>query len=100
MTEDFEEMIKEVEESKKNNLRLKGRRNRKVNSDQCSRANTRHLTRILIVLKDSKKKMNYNELSNSTGISSFLSDALNFLVNHKLIKKGYKSGSKKIYYIK
>jgi len=49
-------------------------------------ASTKHLSRILFVLNDSKKKMSRNDLKDATGITTNLKDALNFLSNHNLVK--------------
>ena len=74
---------------------LKGQSGRgsRVGSDTHTRANTRHLTRILIVLTELEKPVSYMKLKDYTGISGRLADALMWLTNHKIIKKTIKRGS-------
>ena len=69
-------------------------------SDQKYLATTRHLTRILIVLKDSKQKMSKYDLYQATGIEyPKLKDALNWLINHKLISKIRDQGYTERYFV-
>lgn len=79
---------------------LRGRRGgtNKQGSDHGIIASTRHLTRILIVLKDSKELLTYTQIKEYTGITGTLADALRWLVNHELINKGAKGASPNVRY--
>jgi len=73
--------------------RMKGN---SVGSDYNTRANTRHLTRILIALKEFGS-MNYTKLRKYVS-GQYLGDGLRWLVNHKLIAKTTNSFGKGTYY--
>lgn len=69
---------------------LRGRRKqgKSVGSDMITRANTRHLTRILIVLQDCEFPLSYTQLLELTGINtSHLADGLHWLKCHNLVQE-------------
>lgn len=66
----------------------RGRRNHgnTALSDLRTRANTRDLSRIIFILKDANRPMTYTEIYRSVVNYNSLADALQFLINHGIVK--------------
>ena len=68
--------------------------NRHYVSDQHGLARTRDLTRILSILKDSKKLMSAKDFIDSGVASNYLGDALNWLYSNGIIDLTITNGSR------
>jgi len=68
-------------------------------SDNCRTASTRLLTKVLVFLEVENKPVIKQRIREAVSDSSKISDALNWLVNHKLVKRDKTLNNQIIYSI-